>query len=53
MVVYVDGIRADDSEKERAILEWIARNPVAAARLILMLMPEGNWTETDKDSDWN
>jgi hypothetical protein len=55
MVVSGEGLENQTREKEResAVLRWMTLNPLAAARLILMLMPEGDWTETDSWENWN
>lgn len=42
MVVDLEVERVDTVKLDR-VIEWIAQNPYAAARLILMLMPEGTW----------
>ena len=55
MVVSGEGLedRVREKEKESAVIRWMTLNPFAAARLILMLMPEGNWTDTDSEESWN
>lgn len=51
MVVDVLGVRPEAETKEAAVIRWIFKNPIAAARLILQLMPEGNWDEKE-ESEW-
>ena len=55
MVVDVLGLGPDTGTKEAAVIRWIFKNPIAAARLILQLMPEGTWDEEEDDGtdrDW-
>ena len=55
MVVDVLGLGPDTGTKEAAVVRWIFKNPIAAARLILQLMPEGTWDEEEgagDDGDW-
>ena len=50
MVVYVEGVETSrKAEKESAVIRWIFKNPIAAARLILQLMPEGTWDAEEED----
>lgn len=51
MVVDVLGAEPKADAKEAAVIRWIFKNPIAAARLILQLMPEGNWDEKE-ESEW-
>lgn len=55
MVVDVLGVKPEAETKEAAVIRWIFKNPIAAARLILQLMPESHWDdkeEFDRDPDW-
>ena len=55
MVVDVLGLGPDTGTKEAAVIRWIFKNPIAAARLILQLMPESHWDEEEDDGtdrDW-
>ena len=56
MVVHVAGVEPETAQaKEQAVVAWIFRNPIAAAKLILQLMPEGTWdgaTQEDIDLDY-
>lgn len=55
MVVYVEGVESSrKAEKEAAVIRWLHKNPVAAARLILQLMPEGTWdAEEEGQRGWS
>ena len=55
MVVDVLGVGPQAETKEAAVIRWIFKNPIAAARLILQLMPESHWDDKEEDGtdgDW-
>lgn len=52
MVVHVAGENGLELLRmEEKVFQWIQSHPIAAARLILQLMPEGHWGDEQEFLD--